>query len=209
MLLFQENPDKIFTEILESAFKFSLDIIKEGEAYNDFRDYYGLFPQASRIFAPTKAKEVLLELIKYNKDSGLWEINVYHYCLIYDLLKNFCEAIKDRIEDSQPILTVDEFKIWELDFERMVAIYFSDTDFLIEPTAFQDMSVELKDQMGFTEDTFPVVMGMNPHPDELKIRLIERGEFKPEDPAPHNYKKGARVYPKEIEITKEEEEKYA
>lgn len=196
MLRFEHNPDKIFTEVLELAFGLGLDTIRETKENDDLQYYCSFFPYASRVFSADKTKEVLSKLIKYNKAQGLWQINDYHYCLIYDSLERFCEIENDLAADSnKPILVVDGVKIWELDFEAIVDIYFFDTDFLIEPDVLQNMPPDKKEQMGFTPETFPVVMGMKPHLDELKIKLIEKGEFKPQDPERSHYEKGSRIYP--------------
>ena len=194
MLRFANNPDKIFSKILELAFQYGIEIIND--CFDDYEFFECFLPRASKFITPEISKRVLGELLRYSKDSDLWGLNDYHYCLIYDLLENFCSVQNDLQKDSnEPILITGESKIREIDFESIVDHYFFDEDFLTEKDIFLNMTKEIKDQMGFSPETFGVIMGLKPHSDELKIKLYKRGEFHPGEPEAHIYKKGSEKYP--------------
>jgi len=192
MLKFSRKPDKIFTEILGSSFTFVLDIIADCSEDN----FECLLPYASRNLSKEAAIGVLRELIKYNKASGLWELNDYHYVLIYDVLKVFCNAMKEIAKDStEPILALNKCKIWEIDFEALVAVYFPDTDFLMSPDLIVNLPAEVKQKLAIRKETFGVAMGMRVHPEELKVKLHEEGDFIPANPSPVYFRKVSKKYP--------------
>jgi len=193
MLRFSRKPDKIFTEILESSFELVIDTIEEN-CSDDNLDCF--LPHAARNLSKETTIEVLRELIKHNRASGLWELNNYHYTLIYDILEMFCELMNEVAENSgEPILTLDRYKIREIDFERLIDLYFSDTDFLITPEAMAIMPAEVKKQLGIDEETWGVAMGMTVHPEELKIKLYEKGDFIPANPSPVYFRETSKKYP--------------
>jgi len=192
MLKFSRKPDKIFTEILESSFKFVVDVISDCSDDN----LEALLPYAARNFSKETSIGLLRKLIKYNRASGLWELNDYHYVLIYDALKMFCEAMNEVAEDGgKPILTLNRYKIWEIDFEALTAVYFPDTDFLMSPDTIADLPADAKEKLGMKKETFGVVMGMRVHPEELKIKLYEEGDFIPANPGQVYFRKASKKYP--------------
>jgi len=91
MLRFAEKPDKIFTEILASSFIIALDNLKDVLKPSDFKCF---FPNASRNFNQFTANTTLKDLIRCNKSPGLWSLNDYHYVLIYDAVKYFCDIVE-------------------------------------------------------------------------------------------------------------------
>lgn len=190
MLRFQYNPDIIFTKIISLACEEGIDYIVDAD------DFACSFPHASRNLSVNTAIEILKELKKKNEDYYLWELNDYHYCVIYDLLEYFCAVQNDLTKDSkEPILVVDKCKIYELDFNEIVEHYFFDEDFLLDRNLFLNMTEELKDQMGFSKETFGVIMGLKVHPDELKIKLFKKGKYIPVEPEEFLYEKGSKRYP--------------
>lgn len=60
---------------------------------------------------------------------------------------------------------------------------------------FLNMTEDSKKLMGFSRETFGVIMGMKAHPDELIIKLHKKGKFKPKNSEPEFYKKRSRKYP--------------
>lgn len=196
MLRFQKNPDKIFTEVLEAAFTFIIDEIEDIPSH----ELKCFLPHSARQFTKNSAVNVLKDLIKYNKAPGLWRLTDYHYLLIYDSLETFCaegivDEIMNNIKKNQPILKRNGFKVWSIDFDALIDIYFFDTDFLMNPEIFVNLSKEHKDQLGFSKEFFGITTGMKPHPAELKIELYEEGEFIPEDPDSSCFRINSREYP--------------
>ena len=159
MLRFAENPDIIFTEILELAFEDAL----EWELYSN-----------------KALKSTIAELKEKNRSPGLWRLTDYHYALIYDVLSNFVDVHNDFArETGQPILELQDHRIFRINLNALIDQYFYDTDFLLDPQLMLNMPSELKGSLGFSAETFGVVMGLKPHSKELRIELYEEGEFKP------------------------------
>ncbi len=159
MLRFAENPDIIFTEILDLAFEDAL----EWELYSN-----------------KALKSTIAELKEKNRFPGLWRLTDYHYALIYGVLSNFIEVHNDFArETSQPIVELQDRRIFRIDFDALIDQYFYDTDFLLDPQLMLNMPADLKGRLGLSAETFGVVMGLKPHSKELQIELYEEGEFKP------------------------------
>ena len=202
MLRFESNPDIIFTKILKEAFALMID-----ELTNDDYDYSEeeligggklqyFMPDAKRNFTVETVIPVLHELAKYNSMAGLWELNDYHYLIIYDTLKYFCEIENDFAkEQNRQILSVKNYRIYELDFEELVEHYFWDTDFLLEEKHILDLTSDQKQQLDISDVLFGVVTGLMPHPKELRIKLSEKGNFNPNLPDPLLFKTNSRRYP--------------
>jgi len=193
MFKFANNPDKIFTKVLELMFQYSI------ERVGDCEDSYELecfLPHASRNLSKEIIRDLLSQFIQCNRDDSLWELNDYHFCLIYDLLKDFSDVQNGLARESnEPILVIDSCKIFELDFDVLVDHYFFDEDFLTEKEIFLSMNCDMKRQMGYSSETCGVIMGLKPHPDELKIKLYKKNQFFPEWPLSEFYKYGSRIYP--------------
>ena len=199
MLRFAENPDIIFTQILNQAFDYAIDLMIRDhlEDKYDADRWVTQLPRASKVFSPETAMITVKELQKGNKDeTGLWELNDYHYRLLYDILDEFCEVRNDMgREIDVPFAEMSGFKIWEVNFEVISEIYFPDTDFLIPRERMEDLDEEEKEQFGFRPETFPTTMGLKPHPDELKLKLWEKGNYTPQLPDDSAYRKGTSKYP--------------
>ena len=120
MLRFAENPDVIFTQILDYAFEHAIDLMIRNHIEEQFDpdQWETQFQHASKVFSPRTAMTTVKELQKGHKDkSSLWELNDYHYCLLYDILEDFCAFKNDTARDSAiPIAIIDDIKIWEVDF---------------------------------------------------------------------------------------------
>lgn len=206
MLRFAENPDVIFTQILDRAFDHAIDLmIRRHIEEPDPGQWKDEFPRASRVFSPEAALATVKELQKYNKDeSGLWELNDYHYCLIYEILEDFCTVENESARDfDRPIAIIGETKIWEVDFEAITEIYFPDTDFLMPRDRMEGLGEEEKKQFGYRPETFSIAMGFKPHPDELIVKLWEKGNFTPRLPADSLYSKSTGKYPELVDDEKD------
>ena len=150
MLLFQDKPDKIFTEILHEALTSAIDIVKFKEDDEDGEYYKSVFPNASKNFSRELALYVLKELLEYSEDSNLWKMTDYHLVLLYDTLKYYCNAESDSaIELGESIFSVEDYTVWEINFEDLMTCYFKDLDFLFEEELFLDLPEEIKKQFGY------------------------------------------------------------
>jgi len=185
-------PDKIFTEILSDMFALARDLTigmhLEGLDPEKWKEE---LHHASRVFSPETALATVKKLEKANQDeSHLWGMNDYHYCLIYDLLWDYCEYKNDVA-----IVKVDGAEIWEVNFDQLLEIYFPDTDFLFPKEWMEKFSPEFKAGFDLRPETFSMAMGLKPHPDELKLTLCETGKFTPLFPLHTIYRKGSKKYP--------------
>ncbi len=196
MLRFEYKPDKIFSKILRLAFENGVSSIVEYTR----SDYKCFYPNASKFLSKGMARKVLIDLKRKNEDSHFWELNNCHYCLIYDLLFDFCSEQSDMVRDTnKPILCVNRWEIYEIDFYAIVGRYFADIDFLFDKDLLLNMHQAGKDQMGCADENFGIVMGMKAHPDELRIDVSEPGKFVPEDPDADMYVQGSRKYPSDLD----------
>lgn len=203
MLRFAENPDIIFTQILDQSFDHAIDMMIRDHLEDEYDAdrWTSQFPRACKVFSPETAMLTVKELKKGNKDeTNLWELNDYHYCLLYDILEEFCAVRNDmgRAIDL-PFAVMGDKKIWKVDFEAVLEIYFPDTDFLIPRERMEDLDEEEKNDFGFRPETFPITMGLKPHADELRLKLWEKGNFIPQPPNECAYSKGTSKYPEPLD----------
>jgi hypothetical protein len=196
MLLFQEKPDKIFTQILHEALDIAIDIVKFPDEDKDGEYYRLFFPNASKNFSRDMAFYVLEELKEYCADPNLWKMTDYHLVLLYDALKHYCDVAGDCAKDSgETMLSIGDYKVWEVNFDDMIACYFRDLDFLHGEELFLDVPEAKKKCFGYRGESFGVAVGMKPHIKELALEFYEQGEFIPENPRPSMYRKESKVYP--------------
>jgi len=200
MLLFQQNPDKIFSEILRLALEVAVDVVKfprEGtDDYDDEKNYEIVFPNASKIFSRKQTLKILENLQGYHEDSNLWKMTDYHMVVLYEALKNFCvPATEMAIDSGEAILTVGDYTVWGIDFDDLIECYFQDQDFLFDKDLFLDMTEEMKKKLEFRNETFGVLTKQPPHETEVVFKCHEEGEFIPTDPRPSMFTKESRVYP--------------
>jgi len=106
MLRFASELDIIFTKILDDSFDQSIFLIKDSP--EDFEDD---FPLSSRCFSTELVINVFKDLQKYNAKKGLWFLNDYHYVLIYESLKIFCDSRNQIVADlkGEPVYIIDHY----------------------------------------------------------------------------------------------------
>lgn len=211
MLHFEKETDIIFTAILDEAFKLMIsefnndtDSYTEDELKGGILQYY--MAHAKRNFTVETILPVLRDLAKYNREPGLWEINDYHYVVIYDTLRYYCDIQNDLAKErGEPILLVNDYRVESLDFDEIVEFYFPDIDFLWPEDTLLNLNYNQKKQLGARKELFGVITGLKPHPDELEIKLFEKGEFQPQDPDPLYFNKDSGCY-LEFNVKKYEED---
>jgi hypothetical protein len=150
MLYFARKPDLVFTAILHTALESEGESIK-GSINNDLDLWEACYPESSRYFNAATCLDVLTQLFCASRDPLVYCPTDYHWLLLYEVLQNFC-VIHNDLAPSAPKgwRPVGEFKLSEIDFDALVAVYFWDTDFLIAP-----------------------IPGANRQPEELPIVPIE------------------------------------
>jgi hypothetical protein len=195
MLLFQEKPDKIFTEILRGALDNAIDIVKFPEDDKDGSCFRSTFPNAMKNFSVKLAFKELENLKKYSEDPNMWKMSDYHFVLLYDALNLYCEIANDCVGEEDPVLSIGDYTVWEINFDDLINCYFRDTDFLIDKDDILNASKEAKAKVGLSKETFPITNHMIPHDDELAFECEEQGDFIPGDPKPSMFRKECEMYP--------------
>jgi hypothetical protein len=179
MLNFSTKPDKIFTKILTDSLEKAVGKLKQF-GKKELKD---ILPHASKVFDVKTAIKTMERLIVCTKSSGVYDINDYHYVLIYDALQDYCD-IEEKFE------YVPGTKIGKVDFSSLIFFYFHDIDFLLSkekvlnPAAIETICTE----------TVALVLGKKPGPDELEIKLLKKEQYCLDDEGPL-YGPETTVYP--------------
>lgn len=66
-----------------------------------------------------------------------------------------------------------DLKIKHIDFGCVTDIFFWDENFLISSDIFDNLLPDAKRSLNFSEETFGVVHGLKPHPEEVKLKAIK------------------------------------
>ena len=168
------------------------------EETND--ELHAVLPNALKVFKPRTALTTLREMLDCLEKPQLYQLNDYHYLLLYDTLSNLCglhnDAVteadnkKDRIEISQ----IGDYFIEELLFDEIVDLYFYDTDFLVDPEDMMKLGLEGRKEMAFNEEAFSISQGLAPHPEELLLTVYEDEIPIETDSSPY-FGSNSKVYP--------------
>jgi len=201
MLRFSQETDIIFTRILDEAFKLMIseltsnnDTYTKEELEGNILQY--CMAHAKHNFTVGTIIPVLQDLAKYNHEAGLWELNDYHYLVIYDTLRYYCDIQNGLLRDTgEPILRIKNYTIYRLDFDKIIELYFWDTDFLIEENLFLKLREEEKRSLGVNKELFGIVTGLKPHSSEMVIKLYRDGIFDSPEPDLIWFQLGCRCYP--------------
>jgi len=183
-LRFQSHPDKVFTAILKGSIELMIDEINDTVSFVKNNDEINehlnsLLPNASKVFNPQTATSTLRKLQICLDKPELYKLNDYHYLLLYDTLSNLCDLHNNAVracetqEDRKPLSQIGDYYIEELLFDEMVDIYFYDIDFLFDPEDMFQLGLEGRKQMAINEETFAVIQGLIPHPEELELKECE------------------------------------
>jgi len=159
-----------------------------------------LLPNAGRVFNFHTALDTVRAMDAYLRKPELYQLNDYHYLLLYDALLNLCdlhnEAIKDceTEEDRIQLSQIGDYLIRELLFDEMVDIYFFDTDFLLNPDDAFNLGMQGRNGLNVSEETFHISQGFAPHPEELELKEYEGEAPAPPEASPYFGSK-SKVYP--------------
>jgi len=63
-----------------------------------------------------------------------------------------------------------------IDFDRFIDRFFWDADFLESAAVYEQLDPRAKQSLGANPETFGVVQGLAPHPDELRLEVCREGE---------------------------------
>lgn len=185
MLRFAAKPSRVFAAILDEALRFALDDLDEGP------DFLG-FEQSLAVFEPARLREEIDKLLVAHRSDRTYSPTDYHWLILYEAVHLLVELHNDALKQAEDDEAADELpvfggvRIGKIDFDWILGVYWWDTDFLTNPALIDAMGPEAKSLMRFTDETFGVVHGLQPHPDEL---LLEERPM-PEGEAEHHFEDG-------------------
>ena len=205
MLRFQETPDRIFIEILKVSMEIVIDEITDLLDYSENakeakHELGGILPLAARVFSPQVALKTLRDMLEKLFQPELYYLNDYHYLLIYDVLQLYSGHHNDLVRRSgtkserNSAAKIGPFHIDEIDFDRLEAVYFYDTDFLFDPEMMLSLGEEERKDMAFNPETFAITQGLAPHPEELVLKEVADETYEVPEISEH-FGPGSRCYP--------------
>ena len=191
MLRFATKPDTVFTKLLREACPEAIGHTELEDDPAEQRDALeNLLPRTSKLFDVPGLKAQLIALNAASAASELYQPTDYHWLLLYEVLDAYCLEFNEA--PRGPLFT--EFGIERIDFDHLVDVFFWDTDFL-DPH-IPSMSLESRELLDISSETFGLTAGLKPHPEELVIEMCKEEivrEF--EDDPCELYMKGSKEYP--------------
>lgn len=199
MMIWPFQPDEAFAAILESSLSICIDQLGDrlGDqlaATNAETD--GACLAGTRIwelFDPSQLLGELQKLLTAHRSTKLYMPTDYHFLMLYEVLEVQISYHNNRVSACGHPLAFGSVLLGLVDFD-FVRDYFWDEDFLLDPEAMASLSEENKVGLGFNQETFALVQGLKPHPQELELQEVNT---KPE-PGRNYYKRG-ESYPYEVE----------
>ena len=175
MIYFTRKPDPIFSRILHEALEEASDDIREVIARGDKEGWEMDYPCCSRCFTAEAAAAVVKQLLGINKEPDPYRITDYHYLLLFDCLRNYCDQF-NMVAEEEPegVLAVGEYKLREIDFEGLIEMFFWDTDFVYSHELIEGIGEKLRKEMGMTDEVFGIAEGWEPHGEELRVERLDR-----------------------------------
>jgi hypothetical protein len=168
MILFARKPDAVFTVILDEALADALAHLQTIVSTQEDMEFH--FPEASRCFTPAIAKDTIKQLLSISKEPIPYRITDYHYLLLYDCLKNYCEIV-NVLPELEPgsFSEIGPLKLREIDFEKLISVFFWDTDFLASRRVMEGLGKGWRDEMGMNDEAFAIAQGWAPHSEDLRV----------------------------------------
>ena len=204
MLRFQSHPDKVFTAILKDAIQLMIDEVNDALSLSNKEEIseqmISLLPNAENVFNAQTALTTLKEMMVCLEKPQVYYLNDYHYLLLYDTLSNLCDLHNAAVEDCKPeeerrqLSQIGDYYIEELLFDEMIDIYFYNIDFLFDPEDMFQLGLEGRKEKSITEETFTVIQGLIPHPEELALKEYD-GEIPIAADSSRYFGSNSRVYP--------------
>ena len=186
MLRFEIPPDTVFLDMLDDAIAQIIDEMDLEELSDQDEAFAVDMPRSSRFFTPQEAKEQLRTLQRAIHSAELWQPTDYHWLLLYECLKLYC----DLFNDLPGGVRSEKYGIESIDFVGVIDYFFWDIDFLNDHIS--ELPMEVREQLGVSPETFGLSMGMEPHPEELALKLCEPHD---DTEAAKAYTLGSKQYP--------------
>jgi hypothetical protein len=158
------------------------------EVYANPDDWAESCPRVADCFSVELACAVIKDLRDKLERPELYQLTDYHWLLLYEILAQGLIPLNDlQIPKENRMLAMlagaedDYHKIRRrrrqplhvaIDFDWFIDKFFWDTDFLESPEVYEGFSPGAKASLGMDPETFGVIQGMPPHPDELCLELL-------------------------------------
>lgn len=202
MLAWARHPDHVFHEIVGDALDLTHALLEDWNPARHETPRLGRDPRREQVAprrehvdprreqvewfsttmprsAPLFTAEEMLSLLRrladaHRDEAALYRCTDYHWLVLYESLAIFIEIHNDIASDERArVAPVGRYKIGRIDFDEIVDAFFHDTDFLLDVLAAAPES--LRRQLGVSRETWGLVAGLKPHPEE--IALTPRGDL--------------------------------
>jgi hypothetical protein len=178
MLRWQFQPDEAFVAILESSLRICIDQL--GAYLSDHlagttAEVEFAWLDGTRIwelFDPDQLLGELQKLLTANQSTKLYMPNDYHFLILHEVLELQISSHNDRVSASGQPLAFGSVLLGQVDFD-FVRDFFWDEDFLLDSEVMASLSEENKAALGFNQETFALVQGLKPHPQELELQEVD------------------------------------
>lgn len=168
MIRLARKPDSMFTDLLDSAITQIVGDYLTVDNPRDQEDWLcASMPRGARFFTAAQAREQLLAIQKIYHDDRLYQMTKYHWLLLYECLETFAQGFNE-----QPVgWLAKKYGIEQIDFHRLVQLFFWDTSFLMDHLA--KMSRQETRTMLIWPESIGLTAGFKTHPDELAFMLCD------------------------------------
>jgi hypothetical protein len=184
MLDWAADPDQVFHEMVAAALEVSHGWLSERDparcekasakrAMRRERQAWlrGTMPRSAKLFTPDEMLPLLARLEEAHRDQTTrYHCTDYHWLVLYEVLDVFTDRTNDLARAGMTGANVGPYRIGEIDFDDIVTHFFHDTDFLMEKLA--DAPESVKRQLGVRQETWGLVAGLRPHPEEIALTPI-------------------------------------
>ncbi len=178
MLRWQFQPDEAFVAILDSSLRICInqlgdylsDHLAGTTAEVEFAWLLGT--RIWELFDPDQLLGELQKLLTANQSTKLYMPNDYHFLILHEVLELQISSHNDRVSASGQPLAFGSVLLGQVDFD-FVRDFFWDEDFLLDSEVMASLSEENKAALGFNQETFALVQGLKPHPQELELQEMD------------------------------------
>ena len=197
MLRFANKPDDIFVLLINEAIEDMISYLEMDEDVNERQDALrASMPRSSALFDAADVMAQLGTLRECLNADKLYQPSDYHWLLLYECLRSYC----DYFNDEHPGDVYQLHHIESIDFEWLIDSYFWDTDFLSDD--IPHLTVAQRKELGISSETFGLTADMKPHPEELEIEVCSTEIVKEfEGPPVSLFTPGSKEYPSQMNGT--------
>ena len=191
MLSWQFQPDEAFAAILDNSLSTCIDQLGDQLAAT-IAATDGACLAGTRIwelFDPGQLLGELQKLLTAHRSVKFYMPTDYHFLILHEVLELQITSHNDLVSACDQPLAFGSVLLGHVDFD-FVRDYFWDEDFLLDPEVMASLSEEQKAALGFNQETFALVQGLKPHPQELELREVDA-----EPESQQNYYKRGECYP--------------